>query len=98
MDKPWQRSRRDRASRIQLAIHASLAPRPMTVVFGMGTRLRVRMHTALENGVLRNEQPLGSAVNNFFDHGNFEAMKTLSGWEATRCDEHQFRAKIKVST
>ena len=42
----------------------------------------------------------GSAVNNFFDQGNFdsEAMKTLSGWEAARCDEHQFRAKIKVST
>ena len=37
-------------------------------------------------------------VNNFFDQGNFEAMKTLSGWEAARCDEHQFRAKIKVST
>ena len=35
---------------------------------------------------------------NFFDQGNFEAMKTLSGWEAARCDEHQFRAKIKVST
>ena len=29
---------------------------------------------------------------------NFEAMKTLSGWEAERCDEHPFRAKIKVST
>ena len=34
-------------------------------------------------------------MNNFFD---FEAMKMLSGWEAARCDEHQFRAKIKVST
>ena len=40
----------------------------------------------------------GSTVNNFFDQGNFEAMKTLSGWEVARCDEHQFRAKIKVST
>ena len=69
----------------------------MTVVFGLGTRLRVRMRT-LENGVLRNEQLSSSAVNNFFDQGNFEAMKTLSGWEAARCDEHQFRAKIKVST
>ena len=39
----------------------------------------------------------GSTVNNFFDQGNSEAMKTLSGWEAARCDEHQFRAKIKVS-
>ena len=64
----------------------------MTVVFGLGTRLRVRMSTTLENGVLRNEQLSGSTVN------NFEAMKTLSGWEAARCDEHQFRAKIKVST
>ena len=25
-------------------------------------------------------------------------MKTLSGWEAARCDEHQFHAKINVST
>ena len=34
----------------------------------------------------------------FVDQGEFEAMKTLSGWEAARCDEHLFRAKIKVST
>ena len=33
----------------------------------------------------------------FVDQGEFEAMKTLSGWEAARCDEHPFRAKIKVS-
>ena len=32
----------------------------------------------------------------FVDQGEFEAMKTLSGWEAARCDEHPFRAKIKV--
>ena len=30
----------------------------------------------------------------FVDQGKFEAMKTLSGWEAAGC-EHQFRAKIK---
>ena len=34
----------------------------------------------------------------FIDQGKFEAMKTLSGWEAARCDEHPFHAKIKVST
>ena len=34
----------------------------------------------------------------FIDQGEFEAMKALSGWEAARSDEHQFRAKIKVST
>ena len=34
----------------------------------------------------------------FIDQGEFEAMKTLSGWEAARSNEHQFRAKIKVST
>ena len=68
------------------------------MVLGLGTRLRVRMRTTLENGVPRNEQLSGSTVNNFFDQGNFEAMKTLSGWEAACCDEHQFRAKIKVST
>ena len=27
----------------------------------------------------------------------FVAMNTFSSWEAARCDEHQFRAKIKVS-
>ena len=34
----------------------------------------------------------------FIDQGEFEAMKLLSGWEAARSNEHQFRAKIKVST
>ena len=33
----------------------------------------------------------------FIDQGEFEAMKTMSGWEAARCDEHPFDAKIKVS-
>ena len=58
----------------------------------------MRVRTTLQNGILRNEQPSGSAVNNFFDQGNFEAMKMLSGWEAARCDKHPFHAKIKVST
>ena len=34
----------------------------------------------------------------FIDQGEFEAMMSLSDSEATRSDEHQFRAKIKVST
>ena len=75
----------------------SVVPRPMNVVFGLGTRLRVRMRTKLENGVLHNEQQPQSVVNGFIDQGEFEAMKTLSGWEAARCDEYPFRAKIKVS-
>ena len=69
----------------------------MTVVFGLGTRLHVRMRTKLENGVLSNGQQPQSVVNGFVDQGEFEAMKTLSGWEAAHCDEHPFRAKIKVS-
>ena len=32
------------------------------------------------------------------DQGEFEAIKTLSGWEAAHCDQQQFRAKIKVNT
>ena len=68
----------------------------MTVV-GFGTRLDVCIRTRLENGVLRNGQQPGSAENSFFDYSKFEAMKSLSGWDATRCEEHQFRAKIKVS-
>ena len=70
----------------------------MTVVIGLGMRLDVHMHTRLENGVLRNGQQPGSAVNSFFDYSKFEAMKSLSGWDAARCDEHQFCAKTKVST
>ena len=34
----------------------------------------------------------------FIDQGEFEAIKSLSGWKAARSDEHQFCAKIKVST
>ena len=33
----------------------------------------------------------------FIDQGEFEAIKSLSGWEAARSDEHQFHTKIKVS-
>ena len=34
----------------------------------------------------------------FIDQGEFEAMKSLSGWDAAHSDEHQFGAKIKAST
>ena len=59
-------------------------------------RLHVRMRSRLENGILHNGQQLGSAVNSFFDQGKFEAMKTLNGCGPVCCNEHQFRAKIKV--
>ena len=68
----------------------SLAPKPMTVVFGMGTRLCARMRKTFENGVLCNGQQPASAVNNFLDQGEFGAMKTLSGRIAPRCDKDQF--------
>ena len=68
--------------RARFRVSTSLVPRAMTVVFGLGTRLHVRMRTRLENGVLRNGQQSGSAVNSFFDLGKLEAVKTLSGWEA----------------
>ena len=32
----------------------------------------------------------------FIDQGEFEAMKTLSGWEAARCDEHSFGGLNKL--
>ena len=56
-----------------------VVPRPMNVVFDLGTRLRVRMGTKLENGVLHNEQQPQSVVNGLIDQGKCEAMKTLSG-------------------
>ena len=76
----------------------SLAPRPMTVAFGLGMRLRVRMHTTLENGVLHNGQQPGRAENSFINRDEFVAMKTLSGCKALCCDKHQFRDKMTVST
>ena len=76
----------------------SLAPRPMTVVFGLGKRLRVRMRTTFENGALRNGQQPGSAMNSFIDQGEFRATKTLSGRIAPRCDKLQFCDEMTVST
>ena len=66
----------------------------MTVVLGLGTRLRVRMHTTFENGVLRNGQQLDSAVNSSIDQGEFRAMKMLSVCIALRCDKNQLYDKI----
>ena len=66
------------------------------MAFDLGTRLHdVHMRTKLENGILHNGQPPQSVVNGFLDQGKFGAMKTLSGWEAAHCDDHQFHAKIK---
>ena len=76
----------------------SLAPKPMTVVFRLGTRLHVRMCTTLENGVLRNRQQPGRAENSFIDRDEFVAMKTPSSCKAPRCDKDRFRDKMTVST
>ena len=62
-----------RSTLLAQLVSTSLTPRQMTVVFGLGIRLCAHMRTTLENGVLCNEQPSGSAVNNFFDRSNFEA-------------------------
>ena len=70
----------------------------MTVVFGLGTRLRVRMRTTVENGVLRNRQQPGRAENSFIDRDEFVAVKTLSSCKAPHCDKDQFRDKMMVST
>ena len=47
-----------------------------TVVFGLGTRLHVRMRTTFENGVLHNGQLPGGTVKQFYQ---LVTMKTLSG-------------------
>ena len=70
----------------------------MTVVFGLRTRLYVRMHTRLVIGVLHNGQHKGSAVNSFISQGKLEALKTLSGRRALLCGKHQFHVKITVNT
>ena len=77
---------------------ASLAPRPMTVIFGLGTRLRVRMRTTFKNGAPRNGQQPASAVSNFIDQDEFGAMKMLNDRISPRYDKHHFCVKITVST
>ena len=66
---------------VRLCVCTGFALRPMTVVFGLQTRLCVRMCTRLENGVLHKRQQPGSAVNSFID---LEAMKMLSRRRAPR--------------
>ena len=34
----------------------------------------------------------------FFDQGEFEAIQTLNGHRAPRCDKHHFHAKMTVIT
>ena len=70
----------------------------MTIVFGLEMRHHVRMHAKLENGVLRNGQQPGSAVNSCIDLGEFQAIKTLNGCRSLRCDKNQFCDKVRVST
>ena len=59
----------------------------MTVGFGLGTRLCLRMCTTFENCVLSNGQQPGSAMNSFINLGGFGAMKMSSGRIALRCDK-----------
>ena len=51
------------ATRVSLV--TSLIPRLKILIFGMGTRLLVRMHTKLQNGIVRNGQQPQSVVNGF---------------------------------
>ena len=95
--KPWQLLIL-REETAPAAICTGHSPGPMTVVFGLGTRLRIRMRTTFENGVLRNGQQPSRAENSFIDQGEFVAMKTLSGCKVPRCDKHQFCDKMTVST
>ena len=64
--KPWQlRDREDTVPAVlnsRFLVCTSLAPRPMNLVFGLGTRLFARMRTTFENGVLRNGQQPGRAL------------------------------------
>ena len=39
---------------VQFRKCTNLAFRPLTMIFGLGTKLHLRMHTRLENGVLCN--------------------------------------------
>ena len=66
----------------------------MSMVFGLGMRLCVHMRTKLENSVLHN----GQQPECYEWQDEFEAIKTLSGHRAARCDKDQYCAKMTVST
>ena len=66
----------------------------MALVFGLGTRLHVRMCTKLENGALHNVQQPEYCEWFSIDQSEFGAVKMLSGRRALHCDKHQFRAKM----
>ena len=70
----------------------------MTVVFGLGIRLGVHMHTTFKNSVLHNGQQPGSAVSSSIAQGELGAVKTLSGRIVPLCNKHQFSDKMTVST
>ena len=95
---PHGRGRNHAGQHMRFHTCTSLIPKPLTVVIGLGTSLDVHMCARLKNGIVRNGQQPGSAGNSFFDHSKFESMKSLSGWDAVCCDEHQFCAKIKART
>ena len=57
----------------RFSLCTSLVPRPMGVVFDLGTSIHVRMRTKLENGILYNRQQLQCV-----GFGSVEAMKMLS--------------------
>ena len=82
--RAWERGYRQRTYS-----YASLVPGPNAVVCGLGTRLRVRMRTKLENGVLRNGAAAAVCL-------AVEVMKTLSVRGPARYDKRQ--SKTTVST
>ena len=50
------------------------------------------------NGVLHNGKQSSSVVTIFTEQGKVEAVKSLSGYDAMRWDEHQFCSKRMTST
>ena len=77
---------------LQFCLCTSVVPRLMSVVFGLGTRLHVHMHTKLENGVLHNGQQPQSVVNGFYSPGwiwSYEVVEWLGScafwWVSISC-------------
>ena len=83
--KPWQQlATMPAVLNSRFHVCTSHAFRPMTVVFGLGTRLRVRMHTTFKNGVQRNGQQPSRAENSFINQG-----------KALRCDGGEYLDRFR---
>ena len=86
------------SQRSQFCMYTSLTPKPMTVVFGLGTRLHLHMCARLENGVLHNTKcDLHNSVNSICVHRNWTLVCFVTSWGSGH-DHNRTFFKVNTNT